>query len=192
MSQCVKHACPMWSSEAFARCGGFWPVQWFGLPRIDWGPGILCTHDAVWSASSSPVLRLWVHLQFRYFPLMSTFIWHFRNIQMHFLGPTTFVFEHVFSDSHRYAGTCIFKRLECNGDYDCENGEDEDCEPVRKPCGTKILDNSEQGRTAGYGYDCADLQDNSFTIISMKCFRLIRSNEKNVKWYISVSYWYEQ
>lgn len=52
-----------------------------------------------------------------------------------------------------YPGTCIKKRLMCNGDYDCEDGSDEDCEPVRKPCPPTVLDTNEQGRTAGYGYD---------------------------------------
>ncbi|XP_077442061.1 complement component C9 isoform X2 [Vanacampus margaritifer] len=49
------------------------------------------------------------------------------------------------------SGSCINKRLMCNGDYDCEDGSDEDCEPVRNPCFTSALENNEQGRTAGYG-----------------------------------------
>ncbi|XP_028274276.1 complement component C9 [Parambassis ranga] len=49
------------------------------------------------------------------------------------------------------SGACIRKSLECNGDIDCEDQSDEECEPVRKPCGEKFLDNNEQGRTAGYG-----------------------------------------
>ncbi|XP_039635365.1 complement component C9 [Perca fluviatilis] len=49
------------------------------------------------------------------------------------------------------SGSCIKKRLMCNGDYDCEEGSDEDCDPVRKPCGVSDLDTNEQGRTAGYG-----------------------------------------
>ncbi|XP_047426726.1 complement component C9 isoform X2 [Mugil cephalus] len=49
------------------------------------------------------------------------------------------------------SGTCVKKRLMCNGDYDCEDGADEDCDPLRRPCGTVQLDNNEQGRTAGYG-----------------------------------------
>ncbi|TDH02285.1 hypothetical protein EPR50_G00171340 [Perca flavescens] len=49
------------------------------------------------------------------------------------------------------SGSCIKKRLMCNGDYDCEEGSDEDCDPVRKPCGVSDLDSNEQGRTAGYG-----------------------------------------
>ncbi|XP_074546694.1 complement component C9 [Halichoeres trimaculatus] len=49
------------------------------------------------------------------------------------------------------SGTCIKKRLMCNGDYDCEDGSDEDCDVGRKPCGQQQLDNNEQGRTAGYG-----------------------------------------
>ncbi|XP_031173481.1 complement component C9 isoform X2 [Sander lucioperca] len=49
------------------------------------------------------------------------------------------------------SGSCIKKRLMCNGDYDCEDGSDEDCDPLRKPCGLLVLDSNEQGRTAGYG-----------------------------------------
>ncbi|XP_008274386.1 complement component C9 isoform X2 [Stegastes partitus] len=62
------------------------------------------------------------------------------------------------------SGACIKKRLMCNGDYDCEDGSDEDCEPVRKPCGNAILDNNEQGRTAGYGINIlgADPRMNPF------------------------------
>lgn len=50
-----------------------------------------------------------------------------------------------------YAGNCIKKRLACNGDYDCEDGSDEDCESVRKPCLQSDLNTNEQARTAGYG-----------------------------------------
>ncbi|XP_057675235.1 complement component C9 isoform X1 [Corythoichthys intestinalis] len=49
------------------------------------------------------------------------------------------------------SGSCIKKRLTCNGDYDCEDGSDEDCEPGRRPCMSNVLENNEQGRTAGYG-----------------------------------------
>ncbi|XP_073334393.1 complement component C9 [Pagrus major] len=49
------------------------------------------------------------------------------------------------------SGSCIKKRLQCNGDYDCEDGSDEDCEPERKPCTVPVLDTNEQSRTAGYG-----------------------------------------
>ncbi|CAN9504377.1 unnamed protein product [Ophioblennius macclurei] len=49
------------------------------------------------------------------------------------------------------SGLCIKKRLMCNGDYDCEDGSDEDCDPGRKPCGDTNVDTNEQGRTAGYG-----------------------------------------
>ncbi|XP_029921397.1 complement component C9 [Myripristis murdjan] len=49
------------------------------------------------------------------------------------------------------SGPCIKTRLTCNGDYDCEDGSDEDCEPLRKPCGSLFLNNNEQSRTAGYG-----------------------------------------
>ncbi|XP_064833596.1 complement component C9 [Oncorhynchus masou masou] len=56
------------------------------------------------------------------------------------------------------SGACIKLRLSCNGDYDCEDGSDEDCEPVRKPCGTKLYDTNEQGRTAGYGVNILGME----------------------------------
>ncbi|XP_068430415.1 complement component C9 [Clinocottus analis] len=49
------------------------------------------------------------------------------------------------------SGSCTNKRLQCNGDYDCEDGSDEDCDPRQPPCGSVFLDNNELGRTAGYG-----------------------------------------
>ncbi|XP_041816278.1 complement component C9 [Chelmon rostratus] len=62
------------------------------------------------------------------------------------------------------SGSCIKKRLMCNGDYDCEDGSDEDCDPGRKPCGSAVLDSNEQGRTAGYGINIlgADPRMNPF------------------------------
>ncbi|KAM3599466.1 uncharacterized protein V6R79_006273 [Siganus canaliculatus] len=62
------------------------------------------------------------------------------------------------------SGPCIKKRLMCNGDYDCEDGSDEDCDPGRKPCGSQVLDTNEQGRTAGYGINIlgADPRMNPF------------------------------
>nr|AXB74601.1 complement component 9 [Planiliza haematocheilus] len=62
------------------------------------------------------------------------------------------------------SGTCIKKRLMCNGDYDCEDGSDEDCDPGRRPCAQAQLENNEQGRTAGYGINIlgADPRMNPF------------------------------
>ncbi|XP_015243848.1 PREDICTED: complement component C9 [Cyprinodon variegatus] len=62
--------------------------------------------------------------------------------------------------------TCISKRLECNGDYDCEDGSDEHgCSYVyRKPCGNSDFETNEQARTAGYGINIlgADPRMNPF------------------------------
>lgn len=62
------------------------------------------------------------------------------------------------------SGQCIGKRLQCNGDEDCEDGSDEDCDSVRKPCGQLNLINSEQSRRAGYGVNplSADPRQNPF------------------------------
>lgn len=55
-------------------------------------------------------------------------------------------------NTHLCTGYCIKRRLMCNGDYDCEDGSDEDCVTQRKPCATTVaLDTNEQSRTAGYG-----------------------------------------
>ncbi|KAI3362125.1 hypothetical protein L3Q82_012453, partial [Scortum barcoo] len=62
------------------------------------------------------------------------------------------------------SGYCIKKRLMCNGDFDCEDGSDEDCDPGRKPCGVLNIDTNEQSRTAGYGINIlgADPRMNPF------------------------------
>ncbi|XP_031715997.1 complement component C9 [Anarrhichthys ocellatus] len=74
------------------------------------------------------------------------------------------------------SGSCITKRLHCNGDYDCEDGSDEDCDPIRRPCGSDILDNNEQGRTAGYGINIlgSDPRMNPFNndFFNGRCTRL--------------------
>ncbi|KAM7368723.1 hypothetical protein PAMP_013034 [Pampus punctatissimus] len=78
------------------------------------------------------------------------------------------------------SGSCIKKRLMCNGDYDCEDGSDEDCDPVRKPCGSTVLDNNEQGRTAGYGINIlgADPRINPFNndYFNGRCDRVYNPN----------------
>uniref|UniRef100_A0A665V8I5 Complement component C9 n=1 Tax=Echeneis naucrates TaxID=173247 RepID=A0A665V8I5_ECHNA len=78
------------------------------------------------------------------------------------------------------SGSCVKKRLICNGDYDCEDGSDEDCEPGRKPCGTVFLDTNEQGRTAGYGINIlgADPRINPFNndYFNGRCERVMNPN----------------
>uniref|UniRef100_A0AAV2IUY9 Complement component C9 n=1 Tax=Knipowitschia caucasica TaxID=637954 RepID=A0AAV2IUY9_KNICA len=70
-------------------------------------------------------------------------------------SPTEFICE---------SGQCIKMRFKCNGDFDCDDGSDEDCEPVRKPCLSLDLINSEHGRRAGYGINplSADPRQNPF------------------------------
>ncbi|KAK5879285.1 hypothetical protein CesoFtcFv8_024603 [Champsocephalus esox] len=90
-------------------------------------------------------------------------------------------------------GTCIKKRLMCNGDYDCEDGSDEDCDPVRRPCGSAILDSNEQGRTAGYGINIlgADPRMNPFNndYFNGRCDRVRNPNsgkQDRVPWNVGV------
>uniref|UniRef100_A0A3Q1I2K3 Complement component C9 n=1 Tax=Anabas testudineus TaxID=64144 RepID=A0A3Q1I2K3_ANATE len=91
------------------------------------------------------------------------------------------------------SGSCIKKRLMCNGDYDCEDGSDEDCDPERKPCGFKVLDTNEQGRTAGYGINIlgADPRMNPFNndYFNGRCDRVTNPNtgrQDRIPWNIGV------
>ncbi|XP_071321879.1 complement component C9 [Trachinotus anak] len=91
------------------------------------------------------------------------------------------------------SGFCIKKRLTCNGDYDCEDGSDEDCDPGRKPCGSAILNNNEQGRTAGYGINLlgADPRMNPFNndYFNGRCDRVMNPNtgqNDRIPWNVGV------
>ncbi|XP_029300766.1 LOW QUALITY PROTEIN: complement component C9 [Cottoperca gobio] len=91
------------------------------------------------------------------------------------------------------SGSCIKKRLMCNGDYDCEDGSDEDCDPVHKPCGASVLDSNEQGRTAGYGINIlgADPRMNPFNndYFNGRCDRVRNPNtgkHDRVPWNVGV------
>ncbi|XP_061763774.1 complement component C9 [Nerophis ophidion] len=94
------------------------------------------------------------------------------------------------------SGSCIKKRLMCNGDYDCEDGSDEDCDPLRKPCGSSVLENNEQGRTAGYGINIlgADPRMNPFNndYFNGKCDRVrnpYTGQQDRLPWNVGVLYY---
>ncbi|XP_060917649.1 complement component C9 [Labrus mixtus] len=91
------------------------------------------------------------------------------------------------------SGTCVKKRLMCNGDYDCEDGSDEDCDPIRKPCQSGDLESNEQGRTAGYGINIlgADPRMNPFNndYFNGRCDRVRNPNtgrDDRLPWNVGV------